>query len=130
MMGIKRSFSIYGCLFLQRIEHYVTKSNEIIKGDPKLRSDINSIRLANDNDYGLAGAVFSSNSNKILRVIQKVRSGITWMNAYHLTNIQAPWGGYKQSGIGRSIYTYGLDEYPETKQINMNIIPQPLHWFE
>ncbi|MFJ8102640.1 aldehyde dehydrogenase family protein [Lysinibacillus sp. NPDC096212] len=108
----------------------MTKSNEIIKGDPKLRSDINSIRLANDNDYGLAGAVFSSNSNKILRVIQKVRSGITWMNAYHLTNIQAPWGGYKQSGIGRSIYTYGLDEYPETKQINMNIIPQPLHWFE
>ncbi|WP_370076669.1 aldehyde dehydrogenase family protein [Lysinibacillus sp. RC46] len=49
------------------------------------------MRLANDNDYGLAGAVFSSNSNKVLRVIQKVRSGITWMNAYHLTNIQAPW---------------------------------------
>ncbi|MEY9970696.1 acyl-CoA reductase-like NAD-dependent aldehyde dehydrogenase [Lysinibacillus sp. RC46] len=39
-------------------------------------------------------------------------------------------GGYKQSGIGRNIYTYGLDEYQETKQINMNLIPQPLHWFE
>jgi betaine-aldehyde dehydrogenase len=89
-----------------------------------------AIKIANDTEYGLAGAVFSTDQNKALRVIKKVRAGITWVNAYHLTTIQAPWGGYKQSGIGRSLSTYGLDEYQETKQINVNLDPKPIRWFD
>jgi betaine-aldehyde dehydrogenase len=96
----------------------------------KFKDEDEAIKIANDTEYGLAGAVFSTDQNKALRVIKKVRAGITWVNAYHLTNIQAPWGGYKQSGIGRSLSTYGLDEYQETKQININLDPAPIRWFE
>jgi betaine-aldehyde dehydrogenase len=131
--GMAKGFFIEPTVFTN-----VTSDMRIVKEEifgpvvvvQKFKDEEEAIRLANDSDYGLAGAVFSTDSNKALRVIQKVRSGITWVNAYHLTNIQAPWGGYKHSGIGRSIGTYGLDEYQETKQINVNLNPQPLHWFE
>lgn len=88
-----------------------------------------AIRIANDTDYGLAGAVFSEDQNKALRVIKKVRAGITWVNAYHLTDVGAPWGGYKQSGIGRGLGPQGLDEYQEIKQMNINLDPKPIGWF-
>jgi len=88
-----------------------------------------AIQVANDTDYGLAGAVFSEDQNKALRVIKKVRAGITWVNNYHLTDVGAPWGGYKQSGIGRGLGAQGLDEYQEVKQININLDPKPIRWF-
>src|SRR5699024_7183553 len=89
-----------------------------------------AIQLANDTIYGLAGAVCSNDHQKALRVVRKIRAGIMAINNYHLTNIQAPWGGYKQSGTGRSLGTYGLDEYQETKQINILKNPSLTGWFE
>ena len=88
-----------------------------------------AIRLANDTVYGLAGGVFTSDPGKGLRVLRKLRAGITWLNTYHPTFNEAPWGGYKQSGIGRELGTFGLDAYLETKQININLVPQRLNWF-
>jgi betaine-aldehyde dehydrogenase len=88
-----------------------------------------AIHLANDTIYGLAGGVFTSDAGKGLRVLRKLRAGITWMNTYHPTFNEAPWGGYKQSGIGRELGTFGLDAYLETKQININLVPQRLNWF-
>jgi betaine-aldehyde dehydrogenase len=88
-----------------------------------------AIRLANDTDYGLAGGVFTSDHAKGLRVLRRMRAGITWLNTYHPTFNEAPWGGYKQSGIGRELGTYGLDAYLETKQINITLTPQRLGWF-
>ena len=67
--------------------------------------------------------------DKGLRVLHKLRAGITWLNTYHPTFNEAPWGGYKQSGTGRELGTYGLDAYLETKQINICLNPQPLRWF-
>lgn len=96
----------------------------------KFKDEHEAIELANDVDYGLAGAVFSEDQNKAISVIKKVRAGITWINAYHLTDIQSPWGGYKQSGIGRSLGTYGLEEYQETKQINIKLDKEPTEWFD
>ena len=80
-----------------------------------------AIRLANDTIYGLAGAVFTQDIAKAHRVIRKMRAGITWINTYHPTYNEAPWGGYKQSGIGRELGTYGYDAYTEVKQINVNL---------
>lgn len=91
--------------------------------------EADAIRLANDTVYGLAGGVFTSDLAKGMRVLQKLRAGITWLNTYHPTFNEAPWGGYKQSGTGRELGTYGLDAYLETKQININLNPQPLGWF-
>jgi betaine-aldehyde dehydrogenase len=88
-----------------------------------------AVRLANDTIYGLAGGVFTSDVAKGMRVLQKLRAGITWLNTYHPTFNEAPWGGYKQSGSGRELGTYGLEAYQETKQININLNPQRLGWF-
>jgi betaine-aldehyde dehydrogenase len=89
-----------------------------------------AIRLANDSLYGLAGAVFTNDGAKAHRVIRKLRAGITWINAYHPTYNEAPWGGYKQSGIGRELGTYGYDAYTEVKQINVNLAVEPSGWFK
>ncbi|HTX59363.1 MAG TPA: aldehyde dehydrogenase family protein [Verrucomicrobiae bacterium] len=89
-----------------------------------------AIRMANDSIYGLAGAVFTQDVAKAHRVIRKLRAGITWINTYHPTYNEAPWGGYKQSGIGRELGTYGYDAYTEVKQINVNLDVAPSGWFE
>lgn len=88
-----------------------------------------AVRLANDTVYGLAGGVFTSDPGKGMRVLRRLRAGITWLNTYHPTFNEAPWGGYKQSGIGRELGTFGLDAYLETKQININLVPQRVNWF-
>ena len=88
-----------------------------------------AIFLANNSIYGLAGAVFTKEGAKGMRVLRKLRAGITWMNTYHPTFNEAPWGGYKQSGIGRELGTFGLDAYTEVKQMNINLNPTRLGWF-
>ncbi|MGA8326972.1 MAG: aldehyde dehydrogenase family protein [Candidatus Cybelea sp.] len=88
-----------------------------------------AIATANDTIYGLAGAVFTQDIAKAHRVIRKLRAGITWINTYHPTYNEAPWGGYKQSGIGRELGTYGYDAYTEVKQINVNLDVEPSGWF-
>lgn len=62
-------------------------------------------------------------------LIKKVRAGITWVNDYHPTYVEAPWGGYKQSGIGRSLGKYSLEEFQEVKQINIRLNVEPNGWF-
>jgi betaine-aldehyde dehydrogenase len=89
-----------------------------------------AIAKANDTVYGLAGAVFTSDGAKAQRVIKQLRAGITWINTYHPTFNEAPWGGYKQSGIGRELGTYGLEAYTEVKQININLAPGRVNWFK
>ena len=96
----------------------------------KFHGEEEAVRLANDTDYGLAAGVFSKDISKALRVIRKIRAGITWVNTYGPVYPEAPWGGYKQSGIGRELGTYGLDDYTEVKQINIQTAPAPSKWFE
>ena len=93
------------------------------------KDEAEAVRIANDTIYGLAGAVFTSDVAKAHRVIRKMRAGITWINTYHPTYNEAPWGGYKQSGMGRELGTYGYDAYTEVKQINVNLDVVPSGWF-
>ncbi|MBO9131149.1 aldehyde dehydrogenase family protein [Bacillus sp. 165] len=95
----------------------------------KFKDEAEAIKLANYTDYGLAGGVFTVDGAKAMRVIRKLRAGITWVNSYHPTYNEAPWGGYKQSGIGRSLGTFGLEEFQEIKQININLQVEPIGWF-
>lgn len=96
----------------------------------RFEDEAEAIALANDTVYGLAGAVFTQDAAKAHRVIRKLRAGITWINTYHPTYNEAPWGGYKQSGFGRELGTYGYDAYTEVKQINVNLDVVPSGWFE
>ena len=96
----------------------------------KFKDEAEALRLANDTKYGLAGAVFTNDISKAYRVIKKVRAGITWINSYHPTYNEAPWGGFKQSGNGRELGTFGYEAYTEVKQINNNLDIQPTGWFD
>ena len=89
-------------------------------------SEEEAVRIANDTIYGLAGAVWTKDVAKAMRVVKALRAGITWVNTYHPTYSEAPWGGYKQSGIGRELGSYGLDEYTEVKQINIDLTGEPM----
>ncbi|MDP4097090.1 aldehyde dehydrogenase family protein [Paenibacillus sp. P96] len=93
------------------------------------QDEAEAIRLANDTIYGLAGAVFTNNGARAQRVARKLRAGITWINTYHPTYNEAPWGGYKQSGIGRELGTFGYEAYTEVKQINTSLQVEPLGWY-
>jgi len=88
-----------------------------------------AVRIANDTPYGLAGAVWSRDVFRGIRVLKQIRAGILWLNTYHPTYNEAPWGGYKQSGFGRELGPYGLEHYLETKQINLNLTEAPIGWY-
>ena len=94
------------------------------------KTEEEAIRLANDTEYGLAGAVFTNDISRAIRVIKEIRAGITWINCYNPTFNEAPWGGYKKSGIGRDLGVHGLEEYQEIKQININLTPGAVGWYE
>jgi aldehyde dehydrogenase (NAD+) len=78
-------------------------------------------RLANDSIYGLAGGVWSGDSNSDIKLAERMRTGTVWINDYHMINPRFPFGGYKQSGIGREHGEMGFNEYREVKHIHVDL---------
>lgn len=115
-----------------------TQENTVIKKEifgpvaciETFKTEEEAVNMANDTEYGLAGAVFTSDGARSLRVIKEIRAGITWINCYNPAFVEAPWGGYKKSGIGRELSINGLEEYQETKQITINLNPGKVGWYE
>ncbi len=81
------------------------------------RDETDAIRMANDSRFGLAAAVMSDDLDRCERVARAFKAGIVWINCSQPTFTEAPWGGYKQSGIGRELGKWGLSNYLEVKQI-------------
>jgi betaine-aldehyde dehydrogenase len=79
------------------------------------------IQLSNDNDYGLAAAVWSRDIKKAINTARSLRAGVVWINDTQPAPTEAPWGGYKQSGIGRELGAQGIDDYLEQKHIYINL---------
>lgn len=85
----------------------------------KFSTEEEAVKIANDTDFGLAGGVFTRDAEKGIRVCRKIKAGVMWINTYNITPLYAPWGGYRQSGIGREMGRWGYDEFTEVKQINI-----------
>ena len=92
-------------------------------------NEADAIKIANDTPYGLAGAVWTRDIYKAFRIVKSMRAGIIWVNHMQPTYVEAPWGGYKQSGFGRELGPWGLEEYLETKQVFVNLDEAPIGWY-
>lgn len=95
----------------------------------RFRDEADALRQANASRFGLAAAVMSRDAERCQRVSRALRAGIVWINCSQPTFTQAPWGGYKQSGIGRELGVWGLNNYLETKQITEYLDPAPWGWY-
>ena len=95
----------------------------------RFRTEEEAIELANDSRFGLAAAVMSKDGIRAERVAAAFRAGIVWINCSQPTFTEAPWGGYKQSGIGRELGRWGLENYLETKQITKYVSDDPWAWY-
>ena len=92
-------------------------------------SEEEAVKSANNSRFGLGAAVMSKDLERCERVARKFRAGIVWINCSQPTFTEAPWGGYKQSGIGRELGEWGLNNYLETKQITSYNTDQPWGWY-
>jgi betaine-aldehyde dehydrogenase len=88
-----------------------------------------AIAIANDTPFGLAGAVWTRDIYRAFRVVRAVRAGILWVNHMQPTYCEAPWGGYKQSGTGRELGRYGIENFLEAKQVHINLNQGPMGWY-
>jgi betaine-aldehyde dehydrogenase len=95
----------------------------------RFRGEEEAVRLANNTIYGLAAGFWTDNPDRIHRVSKRLRFGTVWVNDFNVYFTQAPWGGYKQSGLGRELGRQGMEEYTEVKHIFQNHKPEPLRWF-
>lgn len=83
-------------------------------------SDAEAVAIANDSIYGLGGGVQSQNLERAEKVAAGMRTGTVWINDYHMISPERPFGGYKQSGIGRELGTQGYDVYRQVKHVHVN----------
>jgi len=85
----------------------------------KYDSEEEAVAMANDSIYGLAGGVFSRSNARAERIVRQIKTGTMWVNNYHSFGDFCPFGGYKQSGVGREFGQTGLSEYTQVKRVHV-----------
>ena len=91
----------------------------------KFRDEDEVIRMANDKAYGLGGAVWTRDLNRAIRVSRGIETGRMWVNTYNQIPEGSPFGGYKESGIGRETHKVILEHYTQMKNIMINLSEAP-----
>lgn len=95
----------------------------------KFKDEEDVIRMANDSVYGLGGGVFTSNLTRAIRVSRAIETGRIWVNTYNMFPAGSPFGGVKESGIGRETHKMILDAYTQAKAILINLSDDPSGFF-
>ena len=101
-----------------------------VGGVIKFKDQDELVRMANDSLYGLGGAVFTRDIAKALTVARLLETGRVWVNTYNQIHAGAPFGGYKESGIGRETHKMILEHYTQTKNIYIDTISKPSGFYE
>jgi betaine-aldehyde dehydrogenase len=130
--GLQRGYFVEPTIFFD-VDNSATIAREEIFGPVMavipFEDEADALRIANDTQYGLAAAVWSRDIFKCLRMVKKLQAGIVWVNHMQPTYVEAPWGGYKMSGIGRELGPWGAEEYLQVKQVHINLNEQPIGWY-
>ncbi|KAG6371457.1 aldehyde dehydrogenase domain-containing protein [Boletus reticuloceps] len=87
----------------------------------KFKDEDDVVRQANDTFYGLAAAVFTLNLNRAIKTAHRLKAGTAWVNCIHQTDPSVPFGGFKQSGMGREMGEYALHHYTAVKSVHINL---------
>jgi aldehyde dehydrogenase (NAD+) len=107
------------------VKHEMRISQEEIFGPVvsviKFRDEADAIRIANGTAYSLAAGVWSRDMGRVQRFARKARAGTVWINTYGYTDVRLPWGGERDSGLGREHGTAAIDNFTEPKAVWMNL---------
>ena len=130
--GLEKGYFVQPTIFYD-VDNSATIAREEIFGPVMsvipFDKEEDALRIANDTPYGLAAAVWSRDIFKCFRAVRRLQAGIVWVNHMQPTYVEAPWGGYKMSGIGRELGPWGADEYMQVKQVHINLNEAPIGWY-
>jgi betaine-aldehyde dehydrogenase len=96
----------------------------------KFSSSDDIVALANDNTFGLTASVWTKDTAKGIQYANELRAGFVWVNEHLAIPVEMPWGGFRQSGIGKEGFIYGLHEFTQLKAIYVDLAkgsPKPWH---
>ena len=95
----------------------------------KFKDEAEALKIANDTLYGLGAAVWTRNGNIAHRMGRAIQAGIVWTNCYHAYPAHSPFGGYKQSGVGRETHKMMLNHYRQVKNLHVAYSEKKLGFF-
>jgi aldehyde dehydrogenase (NAD+) len=120
----KRGYFISPAVFAD-VQHEMRISQEEIFGPVvsviKFRDEADALRIANGTAYSLAAGVWSRDIGRVQRFVKRARAGTVWINTYGYTDVRLPWGGERDSGLGREHGTAAIDNFTEPKAVWMNL---------
>ncbi|MDA8344637.1 MAG: aldehyde dehydrogenase family protein [Thermaerobacter sp.] len=95
----------------------------------RFRDEAEALEIANGTSYGLAAGIWTKDLRRALRMARGVQAGTVWLNTYQLLSPTVPFGGYKESGLGRELGPHALDAYLETKTVIADLNEEPFSFF-